>query len=660
MHVPKPAQGTFPEVDVWLPAKKFDQMARTWAEPFQRDVLPLLLREERRFARFYSPDQGAPNKPVAVMLGLHILKEMFDLTDALVVEEFDFNTLWHYALQTPSHQAHVCAKTLYNFRQLLLDNRRLRKLFAALIDAIIREWGIKTSHHRIDSTHILSNMKILRRLGLFVKTIEPFLKRLARLDPKAVEALPKRFRENYLEREGYFADAKSSQARHRLDQCAKDLWYLIDRFRDRPDVTEMNAYPTMVRLFDEQCVVVGEVRDDKGHPCISVTEQAFDETDSEAEAEMPTDAAATQAVETPAAETILEKAGEAVSEPTQSHRSDAAGERIEAAAENVPAVADAPATDPVPTPAVEGQAAPPSKSEMSDALDLPVVLALRKAEDVASDSLQSPSDTDATYSGHKGKGYQAQLAETCHPDNPFQVIDYVQVEGAHESDMNAPGPIHKDLIARGHRPDTSFVDTGYVSGKNIVEAGDDGVQLLGPMSGVEPSGRKLSLVQFEFGNDRRTVTRCPAGHAPLCQGPSRTKGTVNAHFARAHCNGCPLAAACPTKATRHTRRLRFSREDVAIAQRRQEQETAEFKEAYKIRSGEEGTHSRLKNHRGMGRLRVRGQPAVRFVVTFKVIAENCHRAIRHVLQSAQKAAQTLKEAAHGADKAADAAQLAAA
>ena len=52
-------------------------------------------------------------------------------------------------------------------------------------------------------------------------------------------------------------------------------------------------------------------------------------------------------------------------------------------------------------------------------------------QDIASDSLQAPSDPDATYSKHKGKGYQVPLGETCHPDNPVELITHVAVEGAH-------------------------------------------------------------------------------------------------------------------------------------------------------------------------------------------------------------------------------------
>ena len=36
--------------------------------------------------------------------------------------------------------------------------------------------------------------------------------------------------------------------------------------------------------------------------------------------------------------------------------------------------------------------------------------------------MQNPSDPDATYDGHKGPGYQAQLSETCSPENETQLI----------------------------------------------------------------------------------------------------------------------------------------------------------------------------------------------------------------------------------------------
>ena len=533
MLVPKSGQKSLFDVEVFLPPAKVSRLEKSWAAPFQQHVLPLLVELEPTFAPFYSPDMGAPSKPVAVMLGLLLLKDNDDLTDAEVAERFEFDMMWHYALDTAPADAHVCPKTIYNFRQHLLANGTAQSVLAKLCDLIAEKWDIKTTRHRLDSTHILSNMKTLGRLQLFVRTIEQFLRKKS--NRHLVTGLPKRFRENYLDRQGYFADAKASAARHRLDRCAKDLWYLIDRFRGHQKIRRQKAYRLLVRLFDEQCVVEGDAAD--------------------------------------AAET-----------------------------------ADEPA----------------------------IRVTLKDKSDVASDSLQSPSDPGATYSGHKGKGYQAQLGETCHPENPFQLIDYVKVEGAHESDQHAARPFHENLQARGHDLEETYVDTGYVSGENIIEAEQAGVSLHGPVAGQQADEDQLSLADFALNAERTQVERCPAGQTPFKQEASRTAGATNVYFDRKQCDACSDRDRCPTRQTQRARVLRLVPVQAATQQRRREQETAEFKEAYKIRSGIEATNSHLKCDRGMARLRVRGSPAVTLSVTFKVLAENISRLMKHALEPVKK------------------------
>ena len=71
----------------------------------------------------------------------------------------------------------------------------------------------------------------------------------------------------------------------------------------------------------------------------------------------------------------------------------------------------------------------------------------------------------------------------------------------------------------------------------------------------------------------------------------------------------------------HRRAEQFTPGDVAVARRRVEQETVEFKIAYKIRSGIEATNGHLKNERGLRRLRQRGSPGVSLRVLFKCLAE---------------------------------------
>jgi hypothetical protein len=603
MYARKSGQKTLFDVENWVGPAKQKRLEKSWAGPFQEHVLPLLIGAEPKFASFYSPDRGAPNKPIAVLLGLCLLKEMYDLTDAQVVELFEFSLQWQFALDTPCDSAHVCPKTLYNFRQKLASDDLASDVFKQVVDAVIAAWGLKTDRHRLDSTHLVSNMKVLSRLGLFVKTLEQFLHWLRRHAPEALGELPARFSERYLDREGYFSDAKSSESRRRLEECAQDVWYLVERFRGDLPICASDAYGLLVRLFEDQCEVKSRQRDEK----VSVAED----------------------VAPPAAPSGEEQPGPSRGDPPEGS-DNGAGESGElpdgngcVEMENNAGCAEV------------GGAAPQEDVRPDDAEP---EIALKS--EIASTSLQSPSDPDATYSGHKGKGYQAQICETCNPGNPFQVIDCVEVEGAHKSDQEAAGRIHSDLIARGHQPETTYADSGYVSAKNILEAEASGVRLVGPASGGKPKPGRLGLGDFKFNAGRDQILECPGGQVPDGHRASRTPGTTFACFSQDKCLGCSLKAQCPARHTRAGSVVQFRAEDVVVGQRRKEQQTPQFKSEYKIRSGIEGTNSQLKNRQGFARTRVRGSPAVRVVSIFKVLGANVWRVVKHALNVARSASRT--------------------
>ena len=50
------------------------------------------------------------------VLGVHLLKEMFNLTDDEALEQLEFNLLWHHALRLDMEETHLPQKTLHNFR----------------------------------------------------------------------------------------------------------------------------------------------------------------------------------------------------------------------------------------------------------------------------------------------------------------------------------------------------------------------------------------------------------------------------------------------------------------------------------------------------------------------------------------------------------------
>jgi Transposase DDE domain len=245
------------------------------------------------------------------------------------------------------------------------------------------------------------------------------------------------------------------------------------------------------------------------------------------------------------------------------------------------------------------------------------------------DCVQNPSDLDATYSGHKGPGYQVQLAETCVPDNDVQLITAALPQTACEPDPAAVVPM-LDQLERGDRlPDELLADTLYTGDDNVQAAAARGVDLIGPVPGRAPESDPAALSADDFAIDERTgaITACPAGHQPTSCTRDAATSTTRIEMPASACAECPFRKQCPIETTRDCMfTIAFTDKDRRLAGRRVEEQTDVFKERYAPRSGIESTNSGLKNRLGLGRLRVRGRGSVFRVILHKVTGWNILRA----------------------------------
>jgi hypothetical protein len=261
---------------------------------------------------------------------------------------------------------------------------------------------------------------------------------------------------------------------------------------------------------------------------------------------------------------------------------------------------------------------------------------VRPAKDVASDSLQNPSDPDATYDGHKGQGYQAQVMETYTPDTGEgekkdetkpEVITYVKVEQAHVSDAHALMPALESTQERGCAPEEVLADALYGSDENVEAAAKIGVEVVSPTMGSEKKEGKLDLRDFVIDEKKGKVLGCPAG-----QTSQKTKQISNerekVYFDIAACQVCPNRERCLVRVGKHTACIVYTPKNLRLAVRRQKEDTDAFRDRYRLRAGEEGTMSRYKSQMGVGRLRVRGFENVRFAAVIKALGINILRAAR--------------------------------
>jgi len=259
MFVPTDRQKSLLECQFLLPPAKATRLKKSWAAPFRERVLPLI--DEEAFRDAFSSTRGRPNKSIRLLVALHLLKDWNDLTDEQVIDHLEYNLQWHYALGIESDTAHVCQKTLHNFRALLMENERAQEVFETVTLGLAKMNGLGLGRQRLDSTHVISNIAILTRLGLFVETVTGFLMELRKTAPDSYASLDAGHSRRYVEREGYFSDVKREQARRRLPVVARDVHSLVTVFVDDAVVSSLPTFGLLKRLFDEQCEVI---EDDDG------------------------------------------------------------------------------------------------------------------------------------------------------------------------------------------------------------------------------------------------------------------------------------------------------------------------------------------------------------------------------------------------------------
>jgi len=242
--------------------------------------------------------------------------------------------------------------------------------------------------------------------------------------------------------------------------------------------------------------------------------------------------------------------------------------------------------------------------------------------------MQNPSDPDATYDGHKGPGYQAQIAETCSESNEQQLITAVDVDPADRSDQDALEPMLDQLDAHGRMPESLHADTQYGSDANAVAAAERGVDLQSPVGGGSSQDEgDLTLDDFVIDEQSETVVRCPNGCERESSVHDSETGRTTTVMRSSDCAGCEFGSRCPVKKSGGRFVLRHTPAQRRLAARRAEQATDAFKENYAIRAGGESVNSGLKRKTGMGRVRTRGQPRVRMAVLFRCVGWNILRAL---------------------------------
>jgi hypothetical protein len=270
----------------------------------------------------------------------------------------------------------------------------------------------------------------------------------------------------------------------------------------------------------------------------------------------------------------------------------------------------------------------------------------REPRELPSGCLCAPDDPEATMR-RKGsqvhKGYVSNIAETCAPDNPVQLIVKTRTAPNLTSDTKL---LRQDLFSLKDRfgVNTFYTDGGFNNEEMYHLMRALGIQHW--QTGIQgrPSSRYLELWRYRIlrsldGQPMKVI--CPnSQEAQVIEG--RKPEHYRACYALNACEGCPYADRCLARAYKSHRTLSFSDYTAEIAKRRERIE--EFKATgHNPRAAVESTVYSVKRPFGE-KLPVRGRLRIHHLITCSAWMTNVRRISRYwrrLLRSTQGSFQAL-------------------
>ncbi|NCC85875.1 MAG: transposase [Clostridia bacterium] len=489
-------------------------LKKGWSEAFSRHIFPMI--NEDRFAVLFSDNPASrPNTPVNVIVGMMILKEIYNHTDDDLLEEVLFDIRYQNALHTTSFtEQPVSDRTLSRFRARLYDYEQqtsidlMKEEMESLADAFVEMMKISGQTKRMDSLMVASSCKKMSRLELVYRCVSRMVKAIQATGETAL--LDKRL-QKYLDADDEndtLYRTPSSEAGSKLEAALTDALRLLALTGEA--YGDLSEYQQLKRLAAEQT---------------EETEQGW-----------------------------------------------------------------------------------------------------KLREKISPQSLQNPSDEDATYrekAGKKHKGYVGNFVETF--DEKGAIITGMDYAPNTRSDIAFSRSVIEAEQNSPEQPVTILADGAYGSDELVALAKQNHVNLIT----TALIGKTPDPVMSEFVIDEKmqAIASCPAGQAPIvCQYKVKTD-SYYAHFNKGTCSTCPLRHHCGVKFQKKTGLVHISGKSIRRAAYLKRLGKPEYKKLTRLRNAVEGIPSVLRRKYRVDNMPVRGYVRSKLWYFLKIGAMNTKRVL---------------------------------
>lgn len=251
-------------------------------------------------------------------------------------------------------------------------------------------------------------------------------------------------------------------------------------------------------------------------------------------------------------------------------------------------------------------------------------VALKKGDEIFADSLQNPSDPDATYRKKSGKeytGYVGNFVEAI-SEKATLVTQYdYQPNTYHDQSFC------KDVIEEmGEQTETVtlIADGAYSSMENVKEAAFKNIELVTTAlaGGLAPSDIHSG---FQLDREKHIVISCPMGYAPQHFRHNEKRDDYRVYFSKEHCGNCPNREKCKAKIRTKTAEVHISQKMIERAQYIESLSSEKYRALQRKRNAVEGVPSILRRRYRVDDIPVRGYLRSKLWFSFKIGAINARR-----------------------------------
>ena len=249
----------------------------------------------------------------------------------------------------------------------------------------------------------------------------------------------------------------------------------------------------------------------------------------------------------------------------------------------------------------------------------------KNKKEITTDSLQNPSDPDATFRRKAGKchkGYVGNFVETM-DENGAIITQFGYEQNSHSDSAFCKEVV--DELGVQEKPVTMLTDGAYGGEENMKNASLNNIQLITTaLLGKDPS---IILGDFVIDENEKQVRYCPEWHVPVRTTYNGKEDSYRVFFLKEHCDTCKNRKECRVKNQKKYAVVTISPKTVARAQYLKKLSTEEYKVLTRMRNAVEGIPSVLRRRYHVDRIPVRGFLRSKTWFTLKIGAINVKRVL---------------------------------